>query len=91
MQPSSTDWPAGAAADVAYGEILRVAFAGRRETEVAADLAGLLRRVPSRAGDPPPPCRGRVALDHAAWQAACEPCGTGSDIRAMRGRRVSRW
>jgi len=29
---------------VAYGEILRVAFAGRRETEVAADLAGLLRR-----------------------------------------------
>jgi Xaa-Pro aminopeptidase len=35
---------AGAAADAAYGEILRVAFAGRRETEVAADLAGLLRR-----------------------------------------------
>jgi D-alanyl-D-alanine dipeptidase len=35
---------AGAAADAAYGEILRVGFAGRRETEVAADLAGLLRR-----------------------------------------------
>jgi Xaa-Pro aminopeptidase len=35
---------AGAAADAAYGEILGVAFAGRRETEVAADLAGLLRR-----------------------------------------------
>ena len=35
---------AGAAADAAYGEILRVPFAGRRETEVAADLAALLRR-----------------------------------------------
>ena len=34
---------AGAAADAAYGEILKVRFAGRRETEVAADLAGLLR------------------------------------------------
>ncbi|BFU43208.1 aminopeptidase P family protein [Krasilnikovia sp. MM14-A1004] len=35
---------AGAAADAAYGEILKVRFAGRRETDVAADLAGLLRR-----------------------------------------------
>jgi Xaa-Pro aminopeptidase len=35
---------AGAAADRAYEEILGVPFAGRRETEVAADLAGLLRR-----------------------------------------------
>ncbi len=35
---------AGAAADAAYGEILNVQFAGRRETEVAADLAALLRR-----------------------------------------------
>ena len=35
---------AGAAADAAYAEILEVDFAGRRETEVAADLAGLLRR-----------------------------------------------
>ncbi|MET9654518.1 aminopeptidase P family protein [Streptomyces sp. NPDC006460] len=35
---------AGAAADQAYGEILKVRFAGRRETEVAADLAGLLTR-----------------------------------------------
>jgi D-alanyl-D-alanine dipeptidase len=35
---------AGAAADAAYGEILGVPFAGRRETDVAADLAGLLRR-----------------------------------------------
>ncbi|MFL6130946.1 MAG: M24 family metallopeptidase [Mycobacteriales bacterium] len=35
---------AGAAADAAYGEILDVTFAGRRETEVAADLAALLRR-----------------------------------------------
>ena len=35
---------AGAAADAAYGEILKARFAGRRETEVAADLAGLLRR-----------------------------------------------
>jgi Xaa-Pro aminopeptidase len=35
---------AGAAADAAYGEILGVPFAGRRETEVAADLATLLRR-----------------------------------------------
>ncbi|CAN7373639.1 aminopeptidase P family protein [Terrabacter sp. LjRoot27] len=34
---------AGAAADAAYGEIVKVRFAGRRETEVAADLAGLLR------------------------------------------------
>ncbi|QES47592.1 peptidase M24 family protein [Streptomyces venezuelae] len=34
---------AGAAADAAYGEILGVRFAGRRETEVAADLAALLR------------------------------------------------
>jgi Xaa-Pro aminopeptidase len=35
---------AGAAADAAYGEILGVTFAGRKETEVAADLAELLRR-----------------------------------------------
>ena len=35
---------AGAAADAAYAGIVEVDFAGRRETEVAADLAGLLRR-----------------------------------------------
>ncbi len=35
---------AGAAADAAYTEIIRMPFAGRQETEVAADLAGLLRR-----------------------------------------------
>jgi len=34
---------AGAAADAVYEEILKVAFAGRRETDVAADLAALLR------------------------------------------------
>jgi len=34
---------AGAAADAAYGEIVRRRFAGRRETDVAADLAALLR------------------------------------------------
>jgi Xaa-Pro aminopeptidase len=34
---------AGAAADATYGEIVKVQFAGRRETEVAADLAELLR------------------------------------------------
>ncbi|MFE6482628.1 M24 family metallopeptidase [Streptomyces sp. NPDC057757] len=34
---------AGAAADATYGDILSVRFAGRRETEVAADLARLLR------------------------------------------------
>lgn len=34
---------AGAAADAAFLEIVKVRFAGRRETEVAADLAGLLR------------------------------------------------
>ncbi|MER7110795.1 aminopeptidase P family protein [Streptomyces sp. NPDC000229] len=33
---------AGAAADEAYREILKVRFAGRRETDVAADLAALL-------------------------------------------------
>lgn len=33
---------AGAAADAAYGDILKVRFAGRRETEVAGDLADLL-------------------------------------------------
>ncbi|MFI1102044.1 aminopeptidase P family protein [Streptomyces melanogenes] len=33
---------AGAAADEAYGEILKVRFAGRKETDVAADLAALL-------------------------------------------------
>ncbi|WP_326610006.1 aminopeptidase P family protein [Streptomyces scopuliridis] len=33
---------AGAAADAAYGDILKVRFAGRRETDVAADLAALL-------------------------------------------------
>ncbi|MFE0640774.1 M24 family metallopeptidase [Streptomyces sp. NPDC058877] len=33
---------AGAAADQAYGEILKVRFAGRKETDVAADLAALL-------------------------------------------------
>ncbi|MFI6481574.1 aminopeptidase P family protein [Nonomuraea sp. NPDC050663] len=33
---------AGAAADQAYEEILKVRFSGRRETEVAADLAALL-------------------------------------------------
>jgi Xaa-Pro aminopeptidase len=36
---------AGAAADAAYAEIIRMPFAGRRETEVAADLAALLRRL----------------------------------------------
>jgi Xaa-Pro aminopeptidase len=35
---------AAAAADRAYERILAVRFAGRRETEVAADLAGLLRQ-----------------------------------------------
>lgn len=35
---------AAAAADASFEEIVRVRFAGRRETEVAADLAGLLRR-----------------------------------------------
>ena len=34
---------AGAAADAAYGEIVKRRFEGRRETEVAADLAALLR------------------------------------------------
>ena len=34
---------AGAAADAAYGEIVKVRFAGRRETDVAGDLADLLR------------------------------------------------
>jgi Xaa-Pro aminopeptidase len=34
---------AGEAADSTYGEIVQRRFAGRRETEVAADLAGLLR------------------------------------------------
>ncbi|KAB2975422.1 aminopeptidase P family protein [Streptomyces sp. SS1-1] len=35
---------AGAAADAAFEEIRTVPFGGRRESEVAADLAGLLRR-----------------------------------------------
>jgi Xaa-Pro aminopeptidase len=35
---------AGAGADAAYEEILAVRFAGRAETEVAADLAALLRK-----------------------------------------------
>jgi Xaa-Pro aminopeptidase len=35
---------AGAAADAAYDEIVGFPFAGRRETDVAADLAALLRR-----------------------------------------------
>ena len=34
---------AGAAADATYGEIVNVRFAGRRETDVAGDLADLLR------------------------------------------------
>ena len=34
---------AGAAADATYEQILRVRFAGRKETDVAADLARLLR------------------------------------------------
>ncbi|WP_019890209.1 M24 family metallopeptidase [Streptomyces purpureus] len=34
---------AGAAADAAYREILKVRFAGRRENDIAADLATLLR------------------------------------------------
>ncbi|WP_128374761.1 aminopeptidase P family protein [Streptomyces cavernae] len=34
---------AGAAADAAYEEIRKVPFAGRRETDIAADLAELLR------------------------------------------------
>ncbi|MGA5700553.1 M24 family metallopeptidase [Peterkaempfera bronchialis] len=33
---------AGAAADAAYEDVLRVRFAGRRESEIAADLAALL-------------------------------------------------
>lgn len=36
---------AGAAADAVYGEILGSRFAGRREREVAADLAALLREA----------------------------------------------
>jgi Xaa-Pro aminopeptidase len=36
---------AGAAADQAYEQIVRRRFAGRRETEVAADLAALLREL----------------------------------------------
>ncbi|MET9152464.1 aminopeptidase P family protein [Streptomyces griseoflavus] len=36
---------AGAAADTAFEEIRKVPFAGRRETDVAADLAALLRRT----------------------------------------------
>lgn len=36
---------AGAAADATYEEIVRRRFAGRRETEVAADLAALLREM----------------------------------------------
>ena len=35
---------AGAAADAAYTEIVGVRFAGRTENEVAADIAGLLRK-----------------------------------------------
>ncbi|MFI6944117.1 aminopeptidase P family protein [Streptomyces sp. NPDC050418] len=35
---------AGAAADATYEEIKKVRFAGRRENEVAGDLAGLLRQ-----------------------------------------------
>jgi Xaa-Pro aminopeptidase len=35
---------AGAAADASYEEIVNVQFAGRLETDVAADLAGLLRK-----------------------------------------------
>ncbi|WP_329041478.1 aminopeptidase P family protein [Streptomyces sp. NBC_00178] len=35
---------AGAAADATYEEILRVRFSGRRESDVAADLAALLTR-----------------------------------------------
>ncbi|MFI9760016.1 M24 family metallopeptidase [Streptomyces sp. NPDC051963] len=35
---------AGAAADATFEEIRKVPFAGRRESDVAADLAGLLRR-----------------------------------------------
>ncbi|WP_328844435.1 aminopeptidase P family protein [Streptomyces sp. NBC_00258] len=35
---------AGAAADTTYEEILKVSFGGRRESEVARDLADLLRR-----------------------------------------------
>ena len=35
---------AGAAADATYEEIVHVRFAGRRETEVAADLSALLQR-----------------------------------------------
>ncbi|WP_326720082.1 MULTISPECIES: aminopeptidase P family protein [unclassified Streptomyces] len=35
---------AGAAADATYEEIRKVPFAGRRETEVAADVAALLRQ-----------------------------------------------
>ena len=34
---------AGAAADSAFLEVVKLRFAGRRETDVAADLAGLLR------------------------------------------------
>ncbi|MFF4245809.1 M24 family metallopeptidase [Streptomyces sp. NPDC001822] len=35
---------AGAAADATYEEILKVRFSGRRESDVAADLAALLKR-----------------------------------------------
>lgn len=36
---------AGAAADAVYEQVLGVRFAGRRETEVASDIAGLLRET----------------------------------------------
>ncbi|KAF2413963.1 peptidase M24 family protein [Microbacterium sp. B35-04] len=36
---------AGSAADAAFGEIVKTQFSGRKETEVAADLAQLLREL----------------------------------------------
>lgn len=42
---------AASAADAAFADILRVAFAGRREADVAADLAEALRRHGHRTAD----------------------------------------
>lgn len=69
---------AGAAADAAYEEILCVPFAGRRETEVAADLAALLRRYGHEQVDFTVVCAGPNAADprHESGDRVIEPGDT---------------
>jgi hypothetical protein len=76
---------AGAAADATYGEIVRVRFSGRKETDVASDLADLLRSHGAGAGHLHRPGAGHQ-LDRPG-RPALPPRGRDAGVR-RRVRRV---